>query len=53
VLCTDGLWRGLTTSHLLEVAAHSPADACQFLCSDFPVGDEEASIVVIDFVETP
>lgn len=51
VLATDGLWRQLSSSRLLDSRALTPSDACAWLCSDCKTDDEEASVVIVDFFD--
>jgi PPM family protein phosphatase len=51
VLCTDGLWRHLAIEDLRASTSLTAQDACQALCAAVPDGDEEASVVIVDFTD--
>lgn len=51
VLSTDGLWRQLSPSQLADHRLLTPTDACAALCAGVPLGEEEASVVVVDFID--
>jgi len=50
ILCTDGLWRGVTERELVLTGGLAPAAACTLLCGR-ALADEDASLVVVDFSE--
>jgi PPM family protein phosphatase len=50
ILCTDGLWRGVSDRDLPLTKGLGPQAACQFLCTR-SVAEEESSVVVVDFSE--
>jgi PPM family protein phosphatase len=50
ILCTDGLWRGVSDRELVLTGGLAPPVACELLCSR-SLADEEASVVVVDLSE--
>ena len=53
ILCTDGIWRGVDEEDLLMAASFKPSAACELLCQRSVAVEEEASVVVVAFRETP
>lgn len=51
MLCTDGMWRALTSTDLVASGDLAPAAACAALASGVRSDDEDASIVIVAFGE--